>query len=198
MQLSTLTDVQVLTLEAFADTVVPGVKRAPDDVAIAGVDDTPGAVQAGALDVLTDPATGLEDGVGEMADLLNEHAAAFARADGWGDEPEVGGASADVGHDLPAFVHLDYGRRRALVAELTAHEHPQRELWFLMALFSYMAFDSAPHLDTATAVRAKHPGLVHLGFLEPDADGLWRASGPTYGRPTASPRPGTDDFGNLS
>lgn len=189
MRYSTLTEVQVLTLEAFADTVVPGVKRHPEDVAIAGLDDSPGAVEAGALDVLLDPATGLEDGVGEMADLLNDHARNHT------DRGTTGDLAAD---GLPDFVALDHAARRALLTELTAHEHPQRELWFLMALFCYMAFDSAPHLDTATAVRDGHPGLVHLGFLQPDADGLWRASAPTYGRPTARVRPGTDEFGNLS
>ncbi|MEO7269823.1 MAG: DUF5987 family protein [Knoellia sp.] len=186
---------QVLTLEAFADTVIPGVKRHPEDVAIAGLDDSPGAVEAGALEVLLDPATGLEDGVGEMADLLNDHARLRVRDhdhDHDHDHAPVGAGG------LPDFVALHHADRRALLAELTAHEHPQRELWFLMALFCYMAFDSAPHLDTATAVRDGHPGLVHLGFLQPDDDGLWRASAPSYGRPTARVRAGTDEFGNLS
>lgn len=197
MRYSTLTEVQVLTLEAFADTVVPGVKRHPEDVAIAGLDDSPGAVEAGALEVLLDPATGLEDGVGGMADLLNDHAR--ARGQDRDRDHDQDRAPAAAGADgLPDFVALDHADRRALLTELTAHEHPQRELWFLMALFCYMAFDSAPHLDTATAVRDGHPGLVHLGFLQPDADGLWRASAPTYGRPTARVRAGTDEFGNLS
>lgn len=189
-----LTDVQVLTLEALADTVVPGVKRHPDDVAISGLDDTPGAVEAGALDVLLDPATGLEDGVGEMADLLNVHARGRACGRARDGSEEAG----EPAPGLPEFVALDHEGRRELLTELTSHEHPERELWFLMALFCYMAFDSAPHLETAEAVRDGHPGLVHLGFLQPDSDGLWRAKAPTYGRPTARVRPGTDEFGNLS
>ncbi|MGL5816116.1 MAG: DUF5987 family protein [Phycicoccus sp.] len=195
-----LTEVQVLTLEALADTVVPGVKRHPEDVAISGLDDSPGAVEAGALEVLLDPATGLENGVGEMADLLNVHALARSSGGPAGTTDATGALAPAVSaaSELPSFVALDHVGRRALLAELTAREHPERELWFLMALFCYMAFDSAPHLDTAEAVRDGHPGLVHLGFLQPDADGLWRSTSPTYGRPTARARPGTDEFGNLS
>lgn len=180
-----LTADQLLTLEAFADTVVPGCKRSPDDEAVAGVHHTPGAVEAGALAVLTHPATGIDDGVGEMADALNERA---ARLD----------AARTDARPLPAFVRLPYQDRRELVHSLTSPACEERELWFLLALFAYMAYDSAPHLDTAKARLDEHPGLVQLGFPKPDADGLWRGHSPTYGRPTARPRPGTDERGNLA
>ena len=49
-----------MTLEAFADTFVPGEKRSPDDVAIAGAAAGPGAVEAGALELLEMPATGVD------------------------------------------------------------------------------------------------------------------------------------------
>ena len=39
-------DPTTLTLEAYADTLIPGEKRFPGDVAIAGVVTGPGAVQA--------------------------------------------------------------------------------------------------------------------------------------------------------
>ncbi|HTR62746.1 MAG TPA: DUF5987 family protein, partial [Candidatus Binataceae bacterium] len=42
-------DPTTLTLEAYADTLIPGEKRFPDDVAIAGVVTGPGAVQGGAI-----------------------------------------------------------------------------------------------------------------------------------------------------
>jgi len=45
-----------MTLEAFADTIVPGEKRSPDDHAIAGAASGPGAVGAGALELLRTPA----------------------------------------------------------------------------------------------------------------------------------------------
>lgn len=156
---------------------------------MAGVHPTPGAVEAGALSVLTDPATGIADGVGAMADALNARVR----------ELDAPGRSDDgVEAGLPAFVALAYEERRAVLARLTSPDHEERELWFLMALFAYMAYDSAPHLDTAEAMRSGHPGLTQLGFAPPGADGLWRAERPTYGRSTALPRAGTDAFGNLS
>nr|WP_237440297.1 DUF5987 family protein [Amycolatopsis rubida] len=51
------------TLEAFAGTIVPGEKRAPDDRAIAGVSDGPGAVVAGAVELVETPATGITAGL---------------------------------------------------------------------------------------------------------------------------------------
>lgn len=177
-----LTADQAATLEAVADTVLPGRKRGADDLAIAGVDDTPGAVEAGALSVLTHPATGIADGVGGMADLLNDLAA--ARADGGG--------------GCPPFVALSYEQRRTLLAQLCQPDSPTRELWFLVMLFAYMAYDSAPHLDTATAVRTRHVGFTAMDFRAPDADGLWRNPDRGYGRPTARPRHGTDERGNLA
>src|SRR5206468_12435454 len=48
----------VATLEAFADTLLPGEKRSPTDRAIAGAAPGAGAVQAGALDLMGFPAGG--------------------------------------------------------------------------------------------------------------------------------------------
>jgi hypothetical protein len=45
-----------ITLKAFADTIIPGSKRGPDDVAIAGAGNGPGAVAAGALELLVQDA----------------------------------------------------------------------------------------------------------------------------------------------
>ena len=59
----------LLTLEAFADTFVPGERRFPDDIAIAGAAAGPGAVAAGAIELLHSPATG----VSESLDDLVEH-----------------------------------------------------------------------------------------------------------------------------
>ncbi|RPF19724.1 DUF5987 family protein [Myceligenerans xiligouense] len=181
----TLTDAQRVALEAYADTVVPGRKRHPDDVAIAGVDDTPGAVECGALDVLTDPATGIEDGVGGMADLLDQRAVTWATAR---ELPDPVGRFADLG----------YTDRRRLVAELTDPEEPEKDLWFLVALFATMAYDSAPHLETADALDpAVTPasGLRAMGFFPP-VDGRWAFDRGGYGRPLARLRAGTDDHGD--
>lgn len=177
---------EVTTLEAFADTVVPGRKRHARDRAIAGVSDSPGAVEAGALAVLQDPATGIDDGVGEMAQLLDARAREAAADRGLA-----------VRADGTAFADLDYQARRTLVAQLTEPNAPLRDFWFLLALFSYMAYDSAPHRDTAAALMDDHPGLLALGFARPDEAGRWRFSRSSYGRPLASLHPATDATGNL-
>src|SRR5436190_964444 len=49
----------IATLEAFADTIIPGERRGPDDRAIAGVAPGGGAVAAGALELLAWDATGI-------------------------------------------------------------------------------------------------------------------------------------------
>lgn len=180
----TLTTAQQIALEAYADTVVPGRKRHPDDVAVAGVDDTPGAVECGALDVLTDPATGIEDGIGDMADLLDRRAVDWAAEHG----------------EKPAtrFADLAYADRRRLVTLLTDPEEPERDLWFLVALFATMAYDSAPHLETADALDpAVTPasGLRAMGFFPPTG-GRWAFDRGGYGRPLARLHPGTDEHGD--
>lgn len=174
-----------LTLEAFADTVIPGCKRWPADEAVAGVSDTPGAVQAGALAVLTDPATGLEDGVADMADELDRRAATYAAA--------IGLPAREKGL---AFVRLPYAQRRSLVIELTT-EAVDKDYWFLLALFSYMAYDSAPHRPTAEVLAGGFSGLAAMGFAKPGVDGLWRFHPAGYGRPLALSHPLTDERGNL-
>lgn len=180
-----LTTTETSTLEAFADTVLPGRKRHKYDRAIAGVSTMPGAVEAGALTVLQDPATGIEDGIAEMAHRLNDHARERA--------VEIG---AVVGDDLP-FVDLDYSARRGLVADLSAPGAPLREFWFLLALFSYMAYDSAPHRDTPTAIAEKHPGLLALGFARPDENGRWGFERASYRQPMARLHPDTDENGHM-
>lgn len=179
-----LTAAQRVALEAYADTVVPGRKRHPDDVAIAGVDDTPGAVECGALDVLTDPATGIEDGVGDMADLLDERAVAWA--------------ARHLPDPVTRFADLGYTDRRRLVTELTDPAEPEKELWFLVALFATMAYDSAPHLETSDALDpavTPYSGLRAMGFFPPDG-GRWAFDRGGYGRPLARLHPGTDDHGD--
>ena len=58
-----------------------------------------------------------------------------------------------------------------------------------------LAFHTAAHLDTATAVSQGHPGLAWLGFPQPDADGVWRFPTFSYRRVLASTRPGTTASG---
>ena len=58
---------RIRTLEAWADTFVPGAKRWPDDRTIAGAATGPGAVEAGAVELLQTPATGVSEFVTQEA-----------------------------------------------------------------------------------------------------------------------------------
>lgn len=174
-----------MTLEAFADTIIPGVKRTPDDRAIAGVSDDAGAVEAGALELLETPATGVTAGLESLAAGLNGHAATYAAK-----------RSIDLDEDVPEFVALSYEDRSALVVELTTPGHPEKDGWVLLALFSNMAYDSAAHMSTTDALAAGHPGLKAMGFAEPDSDGLWRFPDHGYGRELAKRHPDTTSSGS--
>lgn len=183
--MSTEQDVFTATLEAFADTIIPGQKRSPHDVACSGAAEGGGAVQAGALELLQTEATGITPGLGYLAGRLNEHAEA------WIDEHAL---AADA--ELPAFVGLPYRERVGLVAALSSPGHPEKELWVLLALFSNMAYDSAAHLSTADALAQQHPGLMAIGFSAPDSDGLWRFPAAGYGRVLARRHPSTTKSGS--
>lgn len=184
------TDVQerdrTATLEAFADTIVPGDKRFPDDVAIAGASTGPGAVEAGALELLNHPATGIAESLDYLAGALDAHAAAYA-----------GETGIELAGDLPAFVALSYEQRAGLVQKLTTPGHPEKDGWVLLALFSNMAYDSAAHRHTAEALADGHPGLLAMGITPPDPDGLWRFPNYSYGRQLSRPHPDTDASGSL-
>lgn len=178
---------QTLTIEAYADTIIPGEKRTPDDQAVAGAAPGAGAVAAGALELLSDPAGGLAPALESMAVALDAHAERYARDHG-----------LTLAADLPGFVALPFAHRTALVEQLTAWEHPEHEMWVGLALFSNMAYDSAAHLHTAEALTAGHPGLLALGYEPPDTDGLWRFERFSYGRQLAPPHPRTTASGSPS
>ncbi|GAA1403186.1 DUF5987 family protein [Catellatospora coxensis] len=179
------TDPTSMTLEAFADTIIPGEKRHRHDHAVAGVSAGGGAVASGALELLRHPAGGLADSLDGLAMMLNGHTQQYAA--------ERGLALAD---DLPPFVALAFADRTALVAQLTGVDHPEKALWVGMALFSNMAFDSAAHLSTPDALRDGHPGLLSIGYTAPDADGAWRFPRFSYGRALADIHPNTTPTGS--
>jgi len=176
---------RTMTLEAFADTIVPGEKRSPDDRAIAGVATGGGAVAAGALDLLATPAGGLAPVLGDLAAALNGHAQTYATERGMVLDASV-----------PPFVALAFEHRAAMVQSLTAPRHPERQLWVNLATFSNMAFDSAAHLSTTEALATGHPGLMTIGFAPPNADGLWRFPDSSYRRKLADPHPATTASGS--
>lgn len=179
------TDPVTMTLEAFADTVLPGRKRGRHDPQIAGVSDTPGAVESGALTLLFDEATGFTEGLPYLAPMLDGHAASYAGEHGVG-----------LDETLPAFVGLPYQHREALLESLTRPGHPEREVWVGLFMFANMAFDSAAHLPTAQAIAEDHPGLRAMGLATPDADGLWRFPAYSYRRALADLHPDTTPSGS--
>jgi hypothetical protein len=174
-----------MTIEAFADTILPGEKRHPEDKAIAGASSGPGATVCGSVVLLELPGGGLAPTLDALVSSLNEHADEYATARDLRLDPEV-----------PAFVALPFEDRTTLARTLTAPDHPEKQLWVGLALFSYMAFDSAAHLSTVEALADGHPGLTFLGFRRPDADGLYRFPRFSYGRKLADPHPKTTQTGS--
>lgn len=178
-------DEQIMTLEAFADTIIPGNKRFAGDEAIAGASADPGAVEAGALELLQTSATGVSAGLVPLAGTLNAHAARYAIAHG-----------VALGDGVPAFVGLPFAHRTALVALLTTPGHPEKDGWVSLALFCNMAYDSAAHLPTGAAMAEGHPGLAAMGLARHDADGYQRFDRHSYGRPLAKTHPNTAPSGS--
>lgn len=178
-------ELRTMTLEAYADTIIPGQKRSPEDRAIAGVSTGGGAVQAGALELLEWDATGIHDGLDDLARLVNEHAEVYAGEQGLTLDPSV-----------PPFVALEYPDRVALILRLTKPGHPEKDFWVMLSLFCNMSFDSAAHLHTAQALADGHPGLAAMGLSHPDADGLWRFKDFGYGRELARLHPDTTSSGS--
>jgi hypothetical protein len=176
-----------MVLEAFADTIIPGAKRYPDDRAVAGAADDPGAVAAGAVELVEHPAGGLSPALDAMVYTLNEHAAAYAAEHG-----------LSLDGSVPPFVGLRFDARTDLVQQLCDPAHPEKQMWVGLALFSYMAYDSAAHLSTGQALAAGHPGLRAMGMMEPDPDGLWRFPSFTYGTALADLHPLTTPAGSPS
>ncbi|MFC8538608.1 DUF5987 family protein [Streptomyces sp. NPDC057249] len=171
-------------LEAYADTIIPGEKRHPDDRAVAGVSRGGGAVASGAIAVLETPEGGMAPALDDLARMLDEHAARYRTERGLTpDEHEP-------------FVGLGYDDRLALVGELLAPEHPEHAMWAGLAMFAFMAFDTGAHMHTADAIAAGHPGLATLGFAPPGEDGLWRFPAYSYGRQLADVHPDTDPTGS--
>lgn len=181
----TSTDAMTTTLEAFADTLIPGRKRYDGDVAIAGVVEGPGAVQAGAVDLMWFPPAAVGPVLPTFVSMLNSRAVAYAIQHHVVLDPT-----------LPPFVALDFADRTRLCLELLDPGAPDYLLWWALAAMPFLAFHTAGHLHTAAAVRDGHPGLRAIGFPHPDPDGLWRFPRFSYRRKLARSHPHTTSTGN--
>ncbi|MFG2301242.1 DUF5987 family protein [Actinacidiphila glaucinigra] len=175
----------VSTLEAFADTLVPGERRSSSDRAIAGAAPGPGAVQAGVIALLTSPELPLNPLLPGIAALLDARATVYAV-----------GKLILLPIDRPPFVGLSFDHRTTLVARLFQADDLDRAIWQLLAFLVGLAFDTAAHRHTAQALAEGHPGLVWTGFPPPDADGLWRYPAHSYGTALAGPHPATTPSGS--
>ena len=176
---------KTMTLEAFADTIVPGEKRWPEDRAIAGVSTGGGAVAAGAVELLETPAGGINEMLDTLVIALNDHALGYAQERG-----------LTLDDAVPPFVALEFPDRTALLQTLTGPDHPEKPLWVALVMFSNMAFDTGAQMHTTDAFATGHPGLLTIGFVPPDSDGTWRFPEYSYGRPLADLHPDTTASGS--
>ena len=173
------------TLGAFADTLIPGEKRSLGDRVVAGATPGAGAVQAGALALLTMPEAGMELLLPELSTLLNAEATAWAAAHAIVPDPTV-----------PPMVALPFEARTGLVGSLLDPSHADQQVWILLALMTFIAFHTAGFEHTQEAVAARHPGLARLRFPAPDADGLYRFPTFSYARRLADSHPATTRTGS--
>jgi hypothetical protein len=181
----TKSDIETMTLEAWADTLIPGAKRYHADYAIAGAARRAGAVQAGAVTFMKFPATGVAAALPAFVSALTAEATSY-----------IGSNNLDVDPTLPPFVALRYRDRKRLVASLTDKSTGDVQLfWFAFSALVFLSYHTAGHLHTAHAVRSGHPGLKAIGFPMPDHDGLWRFPHFSYRRRLAHQHPHTTKGG---
>jgi len=166
------------TLEAFADTLIPGEKRFPTDRAIAGVVSGAGAVQAGAIDMLNFPPVGFQPALPGLALTLNLFAVLHAL------EQRI-----TLSLTVPPMVELDFAARTDLLVKILDSSGPEQAAFSGLASVIFVAYHTAGHLPTADAIQAGHPGLKAIGFPPPDPDGLWRFPQFSYRRALAQPHP---------
>ena len=127
------------TLQAFADTILPGCRATRTDLgnpidplAIAGVDPLPGAVQADALALFHHPEVGF--------DALEPAFLSALEAD-----------SLPHGGD---FLHLPFDARVQACLSGLDFSNPARLLWESAAAVPFTAFCAAPLIRDATAKQA--------------------------------------------
>ncbi|HET8673085.1 MAG TPA: DUF5987 family protein [Thermoleophilaceae bacterium] len=164
------------TLQAFADTLVPGRRATRTDLgdpidprAIAGVDSAPGAVEADALRLYHAPLIGFD--ALEPAFLADLSARALA----------TGGSE---------FLLLGYDKRVQAVMAGLDFSNPTLTLWEAAAAVPFTAFCAAAEIPGATSATAS--GYRVMGYPGAAPDGYQQDFG--YGRPMSPER--TRD-GNL-
>jgi hypothetical protein len=146
------------TLQAFADTILPGRKATKTDLgneihplAIAGVDPLPGAVEADALALYHSPLIGF-DAI-QAAFLTDLETRAL---------PQGG-----------TFLRLDFDRRVAVCMGGLSFDNPIRVIWEAAAAVPFTAFCAATLVPEQDARHASgyrvmgHPGKAPHGYRRP-------------------------------
>ena len=159
------------TLQAFADTLIPGRKAWRTDLgdpidprAIAGVDSLPGAVEADALRLYHDPLIGFDTLAPPfLADLSARSLA----------------VSGD-----PAFLLLPYEKRAQVALAGLDFSNPTRMLWEAAAAVPFTAFCGAGEHPVGTS--ANSSGYRVMGYPGAAPNGYQRDF--SYGRPLAKER----------
>jgi hypothetical protein len=178
LQAYTNTPGMTQTLEAYADTLIPGQKRFPTDVAIAGVVSGAGAVQGGAIEMLKFAPVGFEPALPGLALLINLYAVAYAIS------------QKIVLHlAVPPLVELDFPSRTALLSKMLDPGEPNQSTFYGLAAVCFIAYHTAGFLPTVVAIQDGHPGLAAIGFPPPNPDGVWRFPQFSYGRVLAQAHP---------
>ena len=148
-------DVNLLdgTLQAFADTILPGRKVAATDLgntihplAIAGVDPLPGAVEADALALFHHPLIGF--------DALEPALLA-----------DLSARSLLVGAD---FLDLPFGKRVGVLSAGLDFDSPSRVVWEAAAAVPFTAFCAAALVRNATAAQASGYHVMGLPGIAPN------------------------------
>jgi hypothetical protein len=155
-------DVTDATLQAFADTILPGraanrtdLGNAVDSLAIAGVDPSPGAVEADALALYHHPEVGF--------DAL---APAFLA--------ELEARALTHGAD---FLHLGFDARVQTCLAGLDFANPTRLVWEAAAAVPFTAFCAAALIRNATAAHASGYAVMGLPGTAPNGYGDF-----SYGR----------------
>jgi hypothetical protein len=141
------------TLQAFADTIIPGRRVSRTDLghavaagAIAGVDDLPGAVEADALALFHHPEIGFD--ALEPAFLAQLEAQALLQGS--------------------QFLALPYSRRVAACVAGLSFDNPLRLIWEAAAAVPFTAFCAAALIPNATARRASGYRVMGLPGIAPN------------------------------
>ena len=159
------------TLQAFADSLVPGRRASRTDLgdpidprAIAGVDTLPGAVEADALRLFHDPLIGFD--ALEAAFLADLSARALATTGN------------------PEFLLLSYDKRVQTALAGLGFSNPTRTLWEAAAAVPFTAFCGAAEHPTGTSENAS--GYRVMGYPGAAPNGYQRDF--SYGHPLSKER----------